>query len=255
MTDLPPIQMLWIGELSKLEKLAMRSFLANGHDVHLYVYDDVAGVPDGVTVCDARAILPKDRIFRYGPEAGAGQGSVANFANMFRYKLLYDIGGWWVDTDVVCLRPFEFDAEYVFGYEATPVINNAVLCLPRLSQLAGSLFKAALEAGEHTKWGETGPQLLTQKVIDFGLEGYCLPAKTFYPIYHPLAGALFKAESRTGLMSSLIKDAYAVHFWNEVLRRSQLNKNDSYPISSVFEQLKIRYNVGLCQDPAAAEEK
>jgi hypothetical protein len=105
-----PIQMLWIGELSKLERMALASFVANGHIVHLYAYDELAGVPAGVQVIDAREILPEERIFRYGPEAGAGEGSLANFANLFRYKLLYERGGWWVDADVVCLRPFDFDA-------------------------------------------------------------------------------------------------------------------------------------------------
>ena len=30
-------------------------------------------------------------------------GSVAGFSNLFRYELLRRDGGWWVDTDVLCL--------------------------------------------------------------------------------------------------------------------------------------------------------
>ena len=43
------IQALWIGpSLSSMERLAVRSFLANGHEVHLYAYGEVEGVPEGI---------------------------------------------------------------------------------------------------------------------------------------------------------------------------------------------------------------
>lgn len=51
---------------------------------------------------------------------GIRQGSYSAFSNQFRYTLLYDKGGWWVDTDVVCLRRFDFDDDFVFATERTP---------------------------------------------------------------------------------------------------------------------------------------
>jgi phosphatidylserine/phosphatidylglycerophosphate/cardiolipin synthase-like enzyme len=75
-----PIQMLWIGELSKLERMALASFVANGHTVHLYAYDDLAGVPDGVQVIDAREILPEEgvsiAIYLETPNASEGKMSL-----------------------------------------------------------------------------------------------------------------------------------------------------------------------------------
>src|SRR4051794_17882417 len=85
-----PVQSLWIGpELSVMEQLSIRSFLANGHPFHLYVYSDVRGIPDGADVRDAREILPESMIFQYSEYK-----TVAGFANYFRYKLLLDRGGW-----------------------------------------------------------------------------------------------------------------------------------------------------------------
>ena len=55
----------------------MASFMQCGHPVHLYVYGQVDGVPQGVTVLDGRAILPEERICRYGPAAGPGAGRPA----------------------------------------------------------------------------------------------------------------------------------------------------------------------------------
>ena len=44
------IRSLWIGDvLPDTAILSINSFLKNGHEFHLYVYDDVKNVPDGVT--------------------------------------------------------------------------------------------------------------------------------------------------------------------------------------------------------------
>jgi hypothetical protein len=238
-----PIQMLWIGELSKLERLAMASFVANGHTVHLYAYADLEGVPEGVEVIDARAILPEDRIFRYGPEAGPGEGSLANFANLFRYKLLWDKGGWWVDADVVCLRPFDFSAPYVFAFQDETSINCAVMRLPQGSALARSLYEEAMFRGTRTKWGEIGPDLFSSKVTEFGLTEYALPPKAFYPIYHKLAVLLYIADNKEGALEASLRGSYAVHFWHELLRRVGKDKNAEFPPTSLYERLKARYGI------------
>ena len=104
------IQGLWVGnELSVMEQLSIASFLRNGHEYHLYVYEDVKNIPPGTTIKDGNEILPASRIFQYKQQA-----SYAGFSNFFRYKLVLERGGWWVDTDTICLKPFDFDAEYVF---------------------------------------------------------------------------------------------------------------------------------------------
>src|SRR5690349_14550149 len=110
--------MLWIGDrFSTLERLCVASFLAHGHGVHLYAYGPVDGVPEGAQLRDAREILPAERIYTYA--SGFGQGSPSAFSNEFRYKLLRDRGGVWSDTDIACLRPFDFldDAPYAFSSE------------------------------------------------------------------------------------------------------------------------------------------
>lgn len=107
---LPVIQSLWIGEsLSVMEQLSITSFLSNGHEFHLYAYDDVKNVPEGTVLKDASEIISPDKIFKY-----KDHDSYAGFANLFRYTLLLERGQWWVDTDVVCLSPLDFKQRYVF---------------------------------------------------------------------------------------------------------------------------------------------
>lgn len=53
MAELGIIQTLWIGDsLSSMERLCLSSFFQNGHEVHLYVYSDVANIPPGIIVKD-----------------------------------------------------------------------------------------------------------------------------------------------------------------------------------------------------------
>ena len=82
------IQGLWIGDkLSSLERLSLSSFIANGHDYHLYVYSDVKNVPEGVQIKDGNEILPGADIFSYN--VGPGKGSYSAFSNFIIRVDLY----------------------------------------------------------------------------------------------------------------------------------------------------------------------
>ena len=98
------IQSLWIGgTLSKMEQLSAKSFIDHGHTYHLYTYGETNNIPEGVIVKDGNEILPENEIFRYK------NGSVSAFSNYFRFMLLYKKGGYWADTDLICVKPFKFD--------------------------------------------------------------------------------------------------------------------------------------------------
>ena len=62
-----PIQMLWIGnQLSPIEQLCMKSFLYHGHQVDLFAYSDINGVPSDVTIRDASEIIEPSKILSIG---------------------------------------------------------------------------------------------------------------------------------------------------------------------------------------------
>ncbi len=106
---------LWIGgSLSPVELLCIRSYINHGHKFHLWTYSDVANIPKhkNITRKNAAEILEEGAVFSY--EKGPFPGSYAGFSDIFRYKLLFEHGGWWVDMDTVCLRAFDFPEEYVF---------------------------------------------------------------------------------------------------------------------------------------------
>src|SRR3990172_3435566 len=96
------IQGLWIGgRLSVMERLSIASFLKNGHAYHLYTYDDVDNVPDGVIWKNGDEIVPRTEVF--ADQDQELNFSYANFSDVFRYHLLLEKGGYWADLDIVCL--------------------------------------------------------------------------------------------------------------------------------------------------------
>jgi len=232
-----PIQGLWIGaELSMMEVLSITSFLRHGHDYHLYVYGDVAHIPPGTVIKDGNAILPATMIFQYRDFA-----TYAGFANFFRYKLLWDKGGWWADTDVVCLQPFDFQEAYVFSTEAVhgaAVITAGVIKAPAAS--------AVMQYAWHTcqtknpaqlVWGEVGARLMAEAVKTFALEHYAKPPEVFCPFGYGDWEKVLEAH----LPWALPATTYAVHLWNDMWRRHGCDKNQRFHPHCLYEQLKRRY--------------
>ena len=242
-----PINMLWIGpRLSALERLSIASFLGNGHPVRLFTYGDVDGIPAGVEHHDGREVLPASSVFTYAE--GFGKGSVAGFADMFRYKLLLDHGGYWSDSDTVCLKPFDFESEYVVGRERLPPDETTgqarerlaigVLKVPRNSRVMLECYAIVNEANKaEIKWGETGPKLVTQRFVRHGLMGHSLPPDVFYPL------DWWRTEELVTKPLDVPGESYAVHLWNEIWRHKGLDKDGAYPRDCAFEALKRRYGV------------
>nr|WP_306254804.1 glycosyltransferase [Ornithinimicrobium cryptoxanthini] len=251
--------------MTRVEQLSLSSFVAQGHKVHLHCYDEPHGVPPDVTVTDASSTIPEGEIFYYGGRSSyAGRGSIAGFADWFRYEVLHKHGGIWVDTDMVCLQPFRFDSASVFGWESRLRINIAVLGLPAGDPLARwmadlcispnrivpydtlvrvreKLKRRLLEGNKraNVQWGELGPSGFTQAAEHLGRTREALPEHVFYSIrdvewrksYEPLTVEIEK----------VIHGAYGIHLWNELSRRDAgFNKNGHHP-GSLFEDLWDRY--------------
>ena len=231
------IQGLWIGaELSVMERLSIASFLAKGHEYHLYVYDDVKRVPEGALLCDANEILHSSLIFQYKHSK-----SYAGFANFFRYQLLLIKGGWWADTDVICLRPFSFPDEHVFASEehkGAQIANNGIIKAPVASAMLSYACQVCRSKDpEQLMWGETGPRLLDEAIRLFSLEKYSKPHQVFCPLGFEEWSKVLDPCANLALDEA----TYAVHLWNEMWRREAKDKNAQYHPDCLYEQLKREY--------------
>jgi mannosyltransferase OCH1-like enzyme len=259
------IQGLWIGgDLSIMEQLSISSFLKHRHEYHLYTYEEVKNIPPGTIIKDGNEILPKDKIFVY--QQGWGNGSFAGFADLFRYHLLAKKGGWWADTDIICLKPFDFSSDYIIAssYEGKwgEPANNCVLKMPSNSELALYLVEKCNQMNfETVKFGETGPHLVQKAVRELRLNNYVVSHNIFCPItWRAVDKIVYQPQKLT--LKKIIKEAkdivrpiirpytkigkinnqsYAVHLWNEIWRQNKLNKNNNYAKSCLYEKLKSQY--------------
>jgi hypothetical protein len=219
-----------------MEHMTIASFLRHGHSFHLYVYQPPSGIPEGTVVLDANEILPAARIFKY-----RDHDTFAGFANFFRYKLLLERGGWWVDTDMLCLKPFRFPAPYVFSSEVEagkPKINNGAMHAPPGSPV----FKRAWEICEtldpgKLKWTEAGPLLMSRCVEECGLQQFVQPPEVFCPIDY----TDWETVLNPSRQHQFPERTHAVHLWNELWRRARRDKNARYHPKCLYESFKNSY--------------
>jgi len=242
------IQGLWIGsELSVMEQLSIASFLANGHDYHLYVYSELKNVPAGTTVKDGSEILPSSSIFQYREYA-----TYAGFANFFRYKLLLERGGWWADADIICLKPFNFPDEHVFATEmckGLEVVSSGIIKAPKGSPAMAYAWQVCQSKNpQDLAWGETGPKLMGEAVEEFSLGEYKKPHRVFNPLGYSDWRKVLEPD-----VEPLFDDSsHSIHLWNEMWRASGQDKNAEYEPSCLYEKLKRRYlRLGLAESQLA----
>lgn len=230
------VQGLWIGSrLSALEQLSISSFLAHGHIYHLYAYEPLDNVPEGTVVKDANEILPAGRIFRY-----PNGGSFAGFSDFFRFKLLLERGNWWVDTDMVCLRPFDFPDPIVICSDRSQngcrSISTGVLKFPAGSAAMATATRICdLKDPASLVYCEIGPDLIKWLVPRFSLEPFVQEPEVFCPIPWHERASLAKPGGQPPV------GAYALHLWNEALGADRFDKDGRYPAGSLYERLKSAY--------------
>ena len=231
-------QSFWCGDsLSPYEVACMRSFVDNGHRFVLYTYQKDLRVPEGVERRDAAALIEPEAYFTYG---GAAAGSHALFSNLFRYKLLTDRGGWWVDTDVVCLSHEIPCFEIFAAFEDTGRINGAVLRLPKGHPVARNALHKSQVVRERAQWGELGPELVTELFETHGLASFVQPMPVCYPIHYTEAIDLLRP-SRTHVLRERVRGSLFLHLWNEMFRLEQVDKMKLPPAGSLLREIFDRH--------------
>ena len=235
---LPIIQSLWIGNpFSNIEKLCVQSFIDHGHEFHLYTYADIGGVPNKAVIKDANEILPESEIF-YDK-----RGSVTGFSDWFRYALLQNHGGFWVDMDMICIRPFNFTDEIVLngaGGDST----NSVLKFPKGNSFIALLEKHCREFQnpENSNFGSVGgPTVLDKFVKQHHMQKYIKPHTYFLPFPFEKWHTAF--DNTYAGCPMIYQTTHSVHLFNEMLRLYGFDKNANFDSDSLFEQLKAKHGI------------
>jgi glycosyltransferase involved in cell wall biosynthesis len=265
-TDNRIVHGMWIGQsLSKLELLTLHSFVAQGHEFHLWVYEPICTpLPDGVVLQDASSIIPQRDVFnkqQMDKACGVGKDSYAPFSDLFRYKLLYDRGGYWVDMDVTCLKPFIFKEPYLFRSHPIGVMGN-IMKAPRHSRLMKRAYEETLKvAGKNVDW------LYANRILSREVRRSRL--------MRAVRSDICNEDSWTGLVGQMMEREievpdkwYAIHWLNEVNRTIRQNggrfmgfrlpfvpDKDNPKDGSTLRGLYRRYSLICPESPAPESNK
>ena len=86
---------LWIqGVLPELQRLCIKSYIKLGYKINFWTFTpkQIGIEHKNITFMDASTILENNYSHHY------------HYADLFRYKLLYEFGGTWIDADMFLLR-------------------------------------------------------------------------------------------------------------------------------------------------------
>jgi hypothetical protein len=232
-------QSFWWGQsLSPYEWLCLKSFVDLGHGVNLYTFEAGLRVPNGVTVCDAARIVPRNDFFVN--QDGFAKGSPSAFSNLFRYKLLAERGGWWIDTDVICLRRHIPVVEQFVARQDAIRVNTAVMFFQPGHPLMIRCFERSLALGRTTKFAETGTRLITPLAEE--LQVPVFSTSVCYPVHFSEVTDLLRPSCMEALHLR-IRDSTFLHLWNAVLRHDGVNKYIRPPTGSLLGLLVERHGV------------
>ena len=249
---------VWFGpRLSNLQKLCIRSYQNCGHEFHLYVDRPTEGIPEDTVIHDVNKVVDVPRLRpRFICES--------HFSDYFRAILIERNGGWYVDLDTVCLRPFDFAEPFVFVSEnqfggmrdvsqptipasvvPTNLLNGCIFKAPQHAQFLQCII-GRIEAMDtaHLRlpqdWIMVGPQMFREEVPRFNLQQYVKSPKTFDAVspnelYHFING---------GIHWTIAEDSYTIHLRSSIWKSDQnLNPDGRYHPDSLFEQLKRKHGV------------
>jgi hypothetical protein len=245
------VQGFWHGLLTTMERLSMQSFVQNGHEFHLYVYDgNTAGVPDSVHLRDAAEIVPQSEMetFRCAQQ----------FSDFFRIALLLKKGGWYSDLDNVLLSPLHVFCEYAFyrDHDESTIsfaLSKAPAGSPIMRHCYDYLSQMSSEERAFLPWQAIGSDFACGAVEYFKLTGYTVPGQMFDPIHWTRVHDIINPDVQFDLSQS-----YSVHLFHAAWNKGpedrtgkgfdlghrtdvRLNTDGHYSYDCLYEQLKRRY--------------
>lgn len=226
--------------LDELRALSIRSFVAHGHEFHLYTY----GAPDigamnGLVVRDAGEIISREEAERLS------RSKAFELGDLFLWTYLLKKGGWAVGTEVVCLRPFDFSEELIVGLGRIKPHRCNVLKIPKAHPMAAMMVDAVANPRAWTRrqnkaraktqslkrriksWIklENMPgmeKLRPEKFLPEVARRHKISAPTFpYYVFKPVARNIASYLTNehlhnTGMLQAILKTSHAAFLWGHV---------------------------------------
>lgn len=236
------IASLWIGgKLSVLDQVCLLSYVKHGYRVTCYHYFPLENVPEGVQTADAREIFDEDEILIHR------NGSPAMHADIFRLNLMAKTDMIWVDTDQLCLKPFDPKESFIASWFDEGNLANSVLRLPKDSPALVFMLdfvqdrypvppwvrrkirmelNAAKREGRpihitQQKFTTYGPSLLKYALNQFGGIEHAKKPHVYLPLSSTRHRYIVKAKHTETILNDMIKsDTRGMHLWSTNVRKN-----------------------------------
>lgn len=187
----------WFGKMGEVQQRCIDSWEKNGYEFKLWNESN----------CDE--ILSTDEYFTY--QHGHSKGTPIAFSNLFRAELLYQRGGLYVDLDMLCLKPYDFNKRFVFSEQFdTGWDFHIATCIIYSEHSEEQIFKdwanRIRKIGENSTHGDLGPNLITPLVVKYGYQDYALPKENFCPVVWQSYEDVFTYDG----------DAYGLHLYTSL---------------------------------------
>ncbi|UCI19170.1 hypothetical protein FJ970_29815 [Mesorhizobium sp. B2-1-8] len=237
---------------------ATTSMRAAGHPVRVWSYapEKLAFlVPHGVEVRNADDVVPRALFERI-----VSGSEIRYFSDIFRYALLYEHGGLWMDSDVILLRPFPFRGDHFFNlqwrgsHKGHFICGNVIYAKPYSHHLR-ALYELSIErfhTAHGKEFGDIGPKLLSDYIASDA--GDALREWVFSPMFFNTIdwNEIDRFEKPIAELADYLNDdrVFGIHLWtarNEArpagegtpLISSLIDPLDSFP---TFTSLADRFN-------------
>ena len=220
------INFFWIGKnLNKNGILTLKSFLDHGHDVHLWTYDKtISNMIDGVVLKDANEILNSSRVFAYNGRGDCLKGTYGGFSDIFRYYLINNIGGWYCDMDVTCLKNFSDipDQDYILRpHVATTCVANIFKGKKDSDFLKYCIEQTEKVIDENNAIWIKPLDILKDCVLRFNFQKHIISKEYFgdenYDFLHKILEFPFK--------NNVVLPTHAIHWCNQAVTSGYWNKD------------------------------
>ena len=233
----------WGGEISSYELSNFLSFKNFGFSVNIWSYEAL-DLPEGLNLKKAETILGEDKLNMF--TQNFQKSNMSSFSNLFRYELLLKEGGWWFDSDCICLKHVDefkklsYNQKFVLGLENENLIGSSVMYINDqniTNLLLDETYKRIANNEYKFYWGEIGPYLITDVFLKNDLFQYTFDRKLFFQIEPENFHNLFLPSYKDSINTSL-GESFVCHTWNEMFRKYNISKFKLPPKKSyIYEHI------------------